>query len=75
MGDQTMETMDDWPALPLEAWQDTFATLHAGPQIVGKIRLAHTPWINHSWHVPLYVTVRGLTTSPIPYGARTFEIS
>jgi hypothetical protein len=75
MSDQKMETMDDWPALPLEAWQDTFATLHRWTQIVGKIRLARTPWINHSWHVPLYVTVRGLTTSPIPYGARTFEIS
>ena len=42
-------------------------------EIVGKIRLANTPWINHSWHVPLYVTTRGLTTSPIPHGAR-FEI-
>lgn len=63
-----------WPELPYEAWQDTCATLHLWTQIVGKVRLAHTPWLNHSWHVPLYVTTRGLTTSPIPYGSRTFEI-
>ena len=64
----------DWPALPYEEWKDTLATLHLWTQIVGKIRLALTPWINHWWHVPLYVTARGLTTSPIPYGTRTFEI-
>ena len=58
----------DWPALPYEEWKDTLATLHLWTQIVGKIRLAQTPWTNHSWHVPLYVTSRGLTTSPIPYG-------
>ena len=58
----------------LEAWAETYATLHLWTQIVGKIRLAQTPWINHSWHVTLYVTSRGLTTSPIPYGTRTFEI-
>ena len=63
-----------WPELPLEAWKDTYATLHRWTQIVGKIRLVQTPWINHSWHVTLYVTARGLTTSPIPYGTRTFEI-
>ncbi len=63
-----------WPNLPLEAWSDTCATLHMWTQIVGKIRLAQSPWINHSWHVTLYVTVRGLTTSPIPYGNRTFQI-
>ena len=51
-----------WPALPYEAWKDTCATLHLWTQIVGKIRLAQTPWINHSWHVTLYVTPRGLTT-------------
>ncbi|MFZ0789539.1 MAG: DUF5996 family protein, partial [Chromatiaceae bacterium] len=62
-------------SLPLAAWEDTFATLHRWTQIVGKIRLAQTPWINHSWHVPLYVTARGLTTSRIPHGARTFEIA
>lgn len=65
---------DSWPNLPLEAWADTFATLHRWTQIVGKIRLAQMPWINHSWHVTLYVTARGLTTSPIPYDGRTFEI-
>ena len=65
---------DTWPELPLATWQDTFATLHLWTQIVGKIRLVNTPWFNHSWHTTLYVTSRGLTTSPIPYGARTFEL-
>jgi Family of unknown function (DUF5996) len=64
-----------WPALPLEAWSDTCATLHMWTQIVGKIRLAQTTWTNHSWHVTLYVTSIGLTTSPIPYEKRTFEIA
>ena len=68
------EQSNRWPALPLEAWQDTCATLHMWTQIVGKIRLVQTPWVNHSWHVPLYVTSSGLTTSPIPYGTRTFQI-
>ena len=63
-----------WPSLAFEAWQDTYATLHMWTQIVGKIRLVQTPWVNHSWHVPYYVTARGLTTSPIPYGERTFQI-
>ena len=63
-----------WPSLPLEAWSDTYATLHLWTQIVGKVRLALSPWINHSWHVTLYVTARGLSTSPIPYGVRTFQI-
>lgn len=65
---------DAWPALPYEAWKDTCATLHMWTQIVGKVRLAQTPWLNHSWHVTLYVTARGLTTTPIPYGSRVFEI-
>jgi hypothetical protein len=65
---------DAWPPLPLEAWSDTCATLHLWTQIAGKIRLAQSPWVNHSWHVTLYVTARGLTTSPIPYGTRTFQI-
>ncbi len=64
----------EWPALPLTAWRDTYATLHLWTQIVGKIRLVQTPWTNHSWHVPLYVTARGLTTSPIPYDGRGFEM-
>jgi hypothetical protein len=63
-----------WPDLPSAAWRDTRDTLQLWTQIVGKIRLARTPWLNHSWHVPLYVTARGLTTSPIPDGARSFEI-
>ena len=63
-----------WPDLPLAAWQDTFATLHLWTQIVGKIRLVKSPWLNHSWHTTLYVTSRGLTTSPIPDGRRTFEL-
>ncbi len=63
-----------WPDLPYTAWKDTCSTLHLWTQIVGKIRLARAPWVNHSWHVPLYVSTRGLTTSPIPDGARAFEI-
>src|SRR5207344_2492921 len=63
-----------WPSLPLEAWSDTCATLHMWTQIVGKIRLVQSPWVNHSWHVPLYVTSTGLTTSPIAHGVRTFQI-
>jgi Family of unknown function (DUF5996) len=63
-----------WPPLPFLEWQATAETLHMWTQIVGKIRLALTPWINHSWHVTLYLTARGLTTSPIPHGFHTFEI-
>jgi Family of unknown function (DUF5996) len=63
-----------WPELPTAAWRDTYATLHLWTQIVGKIRLAKAPWLNHSWHVALYVTARGLTTSPVPDGAQTFQI-
>ena len=67
-------THNHWPSLPFDKWQDTYGTLHQWSQIVGKIRLAQMPWINHSWHVPFYVTTRGLTTSLIPYGTRGFEI-
>jgi Family of unknown function (DUF5996) len=63
-----------WPALPLAEWRDTCATLHMWTQIVGKIRLALTPLVNHWWEVHLYVTARGLTTSPIPYEHGNFEI-
>jgi Family of unknown function (DUF5996) len=63
-----------WPELPVVAWRETYATLHLWTQIVGKIRLSRAPWLNHSWHVVLYVTARGLTTSPIPDGTRTFQI-
>lgn len=62
-----------WPELPYAAWKSSCETLHLWSQIVGKIRLAHTPWQNHSWHVPLYVTARGLTTSLIP-APREFQI-
>jgi len=65
---------DTWPSLPFEHTHDTCATVHMWTQIVGKIRLAKSPWTNHSWHVTLYVTARGLTTGPIPYGDRTFQI-
>ena len=66
--------ISSWPPLPYEEWKDTRTTLHLWTQIVGKIRLVQTLWTNHSWHVTLYVTSRGLTTSPIPYGSRTFEM-
>ncbi len=63
-----------WPPLALDSWKDTCATLHMWTQIVGKVRLRLTPLVNHWWNVPLYVTVRGLTTSRIPYGDRAFEL-
>lgn len=65
---------DVWPSLPLEAWRDTYATLHMWTQIVGKIRLALAPMVCHWWGVTLYVTPRGLTTSSIPYGTRVIQI-
>ncbi|UFS69004.1 DUF5996 family protein [Geomonas sp. RF6] len=68
-------TSNDWPSIPFAEWKDTCATLHMYTQVVGKVRLVQTTWVNHSWHTPLYVTSRGLTTSPIPYGSRTFEIN
>jgi hypothetical protein len=63
-----------WPELPLAAWAETCATLHMWTQIVGKIRLTKSAPINHGWHSTFYVTSRGLTTSPIPHGPRTFQI-
>jgi Family of unknown function (DUF5996) len=72
---QSTTTESIWPSLPLAAWQDTYATLHRWTQIVGKIRLALAPNFNHWWQSTLYVTSRGLTTSVIPYGTRTFQIS
>jgi hypothetical protein len=60
MGNKT-----DWPPLPYAEWAETCTTLHLWSQIVGKYRLSHTPWINHSWHATLYVTPRGLTTGPV----------
>jgi hypothetical protein len=68
-------TVPDWPELPFEARKDTCATLHLWTQIVGKIRLAKAPMMNHWWQVPLYLTSRGLTTSPIPHeSGRSFQI-
>ncbi|MGB7832559.1 MAG: DUF5996 family protein [Xanthobacteraceae bacterium] len=64
-----------WPELPYTAWRDTCATLQLWTQIVGKIRLSLTPWLNHSWQVTLYVTARGLTTTPINDGERALEIA
>jgi hypothetical protein len=63
-----------WPDLPYPAWRETAATLQLWTQIVGKVRLSLTPWVNHSWQVPLYVTARGLGTSPIPVGSEVLEI-
>jgi Family of unknown function (DUF5996) len=71
----TINEGDQWPALPFQQWKDTCATLHMWTQIVGKIRLAFTPLINHWWNVPFYVNARGLITSPIPYRDRPFELS
>src|SRR5690242_14284762 len=68
---------EPWPALPLEAWKDTCETLHMWTQIIGKVKLALNPSMNHWWQVPLYVTARGLTTAPIPFPERKgslFEI-
>src|SRR5258707_1437727 len=70
-----MNEASAWPDLPLAAWSETCDTLHLWTQIVGKVRLASTPLVNHWWNVTLYVTPRGLTTSPICHGARTFEIA
>ncbi|HLJ60734.1 MAG TPA: DUF5996 family protein [bacterium] len=62
-----------WSALPLEAWSGTYHTLHMWTQIIGKVRLKLTPHLNHWWQVPFYLTSRGLTTTPIPAGGRTFD--
>lgn len=64
-----------WPELPSSEWADTVETLHRWLQIVGKVRMEASPWINHSWSTPLYVTSRGLTTSPFPHAGRTLEIA
>src|SRR5580698_10331907 len=63
-----------WPELPTAAWRETYETLHLWTQIVGKVRLARTPWLNHSWQTPLYLTPRGLTTGPIPHDERDFDL-
>ncbi len=64
----------EWPSLPFEEWRETCATLHMWTQVVGKVRLAQSPHVNHWWQVPLYVTARGLTTSAMPFGSRVFQI-
>jgi hypothetical protein len=69
-----IDLSESWPALPLASWEPTRANLHMATQIVGKIRMALTPLVNHWWNVPLYVTSRGLTTSMIPCGERSFEL-
>jgi hypothetical protein len=63
-----------WPALPLAEWQETYQTLHLWTQVVGKVRMVQTPWINHSWGTTLYVTPRGLTTGTVPHGGRAFQV-
>jgi hypothetical protein len=63
-----------WPALPLEGWKETYATLHLWMQVVGKIALAQAPPLNHSWGVALHLTPRGLATATLPHGARTFSL-
>jgi len=74
MPNSSASLLEDWPSLPSAAWDETRATLHMWTQIIGKIRLVQAPMINHWWQVPLYVTSRGLTTSPIPFGGRIFQI-
>src|SRR5947199_1580382 len=64
-----------WPAIPYEPWRESCSALHLYTQIVGKYRLARTPWVNHSWHATLYVNARGLTTSLIPDGPGAVEIA
>ena len=63
-----------WPELHYNDWRETLEALHLWTQVVGKVRVAQAPWLNHGWHSALYVTCRGLTTSPIPYGQRAFQI-
>jgi hypothetical protein len=65
---------DAWPALPYAEWKDTCHTLHLWTQVVGKVRLAQTPWLNHSWQTPLYLTAHGLSTGLVPHGTRAFDI-
>lgn len=68
-------TVPVWPELPFERWHPTLATLHRWTQVVGKIRMGHTPWINHAWSVPLYVDARGLGTSLIPHVPNAYDIA
>jgi hypothetical protein len=70
----TDQLSDPWPVLPWSEWEPTLSTLHLWLQIVGKVRMALAPPLNHWWHITLYVTSRGLTTSAIPYGPREFQV-
>jgi hypothetical protein len=65
---------ESWPALPPGDWSDTVSTLHLWLQVAGKVRLAYSPWVNHSWNATLYITSTGLTTSPVPHGSDVFQI-
>jgi hypothetical protein len=71
---QDASAQSPWPPLPIAEWSETCTTLHLWTQIVGKVRLACTPWLNHSWHVTLYVSARGLSTDLIPHGRRAFDM-
>src|SRR5215216_3920486 len=73
-GFEAMHQQETWPALPLAEWQDTYMTLHMYSQVVGKVRLESSPMTNQWWQVPLYLTARGLTTSPIAHGDRNFQL-
>ena len=64
-----------WPQIPFGAWRETCDALHLSAQVLGKYRLAHTPWLNHSWHATLYVTASGLTTSPVPDGPGAIDLT
>jgi len=72
---RSKETSSSWPELPAEHWADTLETLHLWTQVAGKIRLTQSPWLNHSWSVPLYVSSTGLTTTLVPYGSEGFELA
>ncbi len=75
MHSEQRSTTADWPVLSYQDWASTASALHLWTQIVGKVRLVQTPWTNHSWHVPLYLSARGLTSSPIPFGSRICELT
>jgi hypothetical protein len=74
MTDTAADKQTVWPAIPFNDWKDSAETLHMWTQIIGKVRLAQSPWLNHSWHVTLYLTPRGMTTGTIPHGHQTFSI-
>src|SRR5215467_11679627 len=69
-----MPPSDVWPELSYAAWKETYETLHLWTQIVGKVRLELTPWLNHSWHVTLHLSARGLATPPIPLAGRDLAV-